>query len=818
MIDIKKIHLPVDEVLERLCQILAERSSAVLVAEPGAGKTTRVPVALQQQSWLAGRKVLMLEPRRLAARAAAQRMAQEMGETVGATVGYRTRLDTRISAATRIEVVTEGVLTRMILDDPSLDDYGVVIFDEFHERSLVADTGLALALEVQKALRPDLRLLVMSATLDAAAVTRVLGDAPLVECPGRTFPVDISYSPPGKTPWLDHAAHVVRQALPQSDGSVLVFVPGHREMHRLLALLDGRLPADCRLYALAGSLSPAAQDQVLGIEPDGARKVVVATAVAETSLTIPDIRLVIDGGYQRLPLFDVGAGMGRLVTRRVSRAAADQRAGRAGRQAPGQAIRLWPASDVLAAHTSPEMLSADLCALVLDLAEWGCRDPAQLDWLDVPPAPAWQQARRVLVMLGLLDDSGTLTELGRRCRRLPLHPRLARMLVAGRDTGRARLAAQLAVLLGGSIPLPSRATDIHRQLALFENSSVSAALNRELKPLLRDQKQASGPPLAQDVGELLLCAFPERLARRRPGKAPRYLLRNGRGAWLADDSELADANWLVAASLDGDAREARIFSAAVVDEGIVETLFADDIETREVLLPAEQGKVRCVRQRLLGAITLDETPVAKPDAQTLRVFFLEQLYQQGAQVLPWTPALRQWQARVQRLHCLAPTQWPDVSDEALMRSAENWAAPFMDAVTRARNWSALPLHDALHYLLDYAQQQQLDALLPTHVQVPSGSRLAIDYLVDGDPVLRVKLQEMFGMQQTPMLAQGGIGLQLHLLSPAQRPVAVTADLASFWQQGYPQVRKDLRGRYPKHPWPEDPLTAAPQRGVKRRPD
>lgn len=818
MIDIKRIHLPVDDILECLCQILAQRSCAVLVAEPGAGKTTRVPVALHQQSWLAGRKVLMLEPRRLAARAAAQRMAQEMGEAVGVTVGYRTRLDTRVSAATRIEVVTEGVLTRMILDDPSLDDYGVVIFDEFHERSLVADTGLALALEVQKALRPDLRLLVMSATLDAAAVSRLLGDAPLVECAGRTFPVDVSYSPPGKTPWLDHAAHLVRQALPGTGGSVLVFVPGHREMHRLLALLDGTLPSDCRLYALAGSLSPAAQDQVLGVEPDGARKVVIATAVAETSLTIPGIRLVIDGGYQRLPVFDVGAGMGRLVTRRVSRAAADQRAGRAGRQAPGRVIRLWPASEVLAAHTPPEILSADLCALMLDLAEWGCRDPAQLDWLDVPPTPAWQQARSVLEMLGLLDGSGALTDLGRRCRRLPLHPRLARMLVAGRDTGRAGLAARLAVLLGRSVPLPSGMTDLHRQLALFQNSQVSAALNRELKPLLHGEKVETQAPRAGDVGALLLSAFPERLARRRPGKAPRFLLRNGRGAWLADDSELADANWLVAASLDGDAREARIFSAAVVDEDTIETQLANDIETREVLLPAEQGKVRCLRQRVLGAIILDETPVAQPDAETLRAFFLQQLQQQGAQVLPWTPALRQWQARVQRLHRLAPTQWPDVSDEALVRDATGWAAPFMAAVTRARNWSALPLQDALRCLLDYPQQQQLDALLPTHVQVPSGSRLAIDYIVDGDPVLRVKLQEMFGVQQTPTLAQGNIGLQLHLLSPAQRPVAVTADLASFWQQGYPQVRKDLRGRYPKHPWPEDPLTAAPQRGVKRRPD
>lgn len=818
MIDIKRIHLPVDEVLERLCQVLVERCCAVLVAAPGAGKTTRVPVALQQQPWLAGRKVLMLEPRRLAARAAAQRMAQEMGEAVGGTVGYRTRLDTRISAATRIEVVTEGVLTRMILDDPSLDDYGVVIFDEFHERSLVADTGLALALEVQKALLPDLRLLVMSATLDAAAVTRVLGDAPLIECPGRTFPVDVRYSPPGSTPWLDHAAQVVRQSLPHTDGSVLVFVPGHREMHRLLALLDGSLPSDCRLYALAGSLSPAAQDQVLSVEPDGARKVVIATAVAETSLTIPGIRLVVDGGYQRLPVFDIGAGMGRLVTRRVSRAAADQRAGRAGRQAPGQAIRLWSPSEVLAAHTPPEILSADLSALVLDLAEWGCRDPGQLDWLDVPPAPAWQQARSVLNMLGMLDESGALTEMGRRCRRLPLHPRLARMLVAGRETGRARLAAQLAVLLEGSVPLPSGTTDLHRQLALFDNSRVSAALNRELKPLLRDQKAETGRPSAGDVGELLLCAFPERLARRRPGKAPRYLLRNGRGAWLADDSELAEARWLVAASLDGDAREARIFSAAEVDGRIVEALFADDIETREVIVSAEQGKVRCVRQRLLGAIVLGETPVAQPDAGTLRAFFLSQLQQQGAQVLPWTPALRQWQARVQRLHVLAPMQWPDVSDEGLVRSAAEWAAPFLDTVARARNWSALPLQDALYCLLDYSQQQQLDALLPTHVQVPSGSRLAIDYLVDGDPVLRVKLQEMFGMQQTPTLAQGNIGLQLHLLSPAQRPVAVTADLASFWQQGYPQVRKDLRGRYPKHPWPEDPLTAAPQRGVKRRAD
>lgn len=814
--DINKIAFPVDEVLEQVCQVLGTEGAAVLVAPPGAGKTTRVPPALLDQAWLAGRRLLMLEPRRLAARAAARHMAAARGEAVGETVGYRTRFDTRVSATTRVEVVTEGVLTRMLLDDPSLEGYGAILFDEFHERSLAADLGLALALEVREALRPDLRLLVMSATLDGAAVSKLLGKARLIESSGRSFPVTVDYSPAGRVPWLDHAANVARAAAADSDGSILVFVPGHREMHQLVGMLDGTLPAGCRLYALAGSVAAAMQDRILAPEPDGARKLVVATAVAETSLTIPDVRVVIDAGYERRPVFDVGAGMGRLVTRRVSRAAAEQRAGRAGRTAPGRAIRLWAASEVLAAQSTPELLSADLSSLVLDLAEWGCRDPQQLAWLDPPPAPAWQQAVAGMTTLGLLDQAGHLTSIGRQCQRLPLHPRLARMVIEGRARQLGHLAARLAVLLEGSVVTGSRRTDLVRQLSAFEQGGAAAALRQALKPLVRGVP-ADRDSTSADVGELLLFAFPDRVARRRAGDPARFLLRNGRGAWLPDDDELAAAEWLVAAALDGQARESRILAAASLDPAALERCFAEQFETRDVIDVSQQGRMRCVRQRRLDALLVAETPVATPDPAALATFFLEQLRQQGIAVLPWTPALRQWQARVQWLHRLMPEEWPDVSDETLMCTLDRWLSPYLDAVVKQRDWAALPLAHALHGQLDYVRQQQLDALLPERLQVPSGSHPAIDYLADGGPVLRIKLQEMFGVQQTPVLANGRLPLQLHLLSPAQRPVAVTADLASFWRQGYPQVRKDLRGRYPKHPWPEDPLTALPQRGVKHRP-
>ena len=808
--------LPVEVILESLVASLLDTMNAVLVAPPGAGKTTGVPPALLPSPWLAGKKILLLEPRRVAARAAAARMAMQRGEAVGETVGYRTRLDTRVSSVTKIEVVTEGVLTRMLMRDPALEGYGLVIFDEFHERSMQADTGLALALEVQKVLRPDLRVLVMSATLDASSVSQILGDAPLIQSPGRSFPVDIEYSAPGKSPWLDHAAKVLISEATKTEGSVLVFVPGQKEMRRLLEHVSDKLPHGFAVYGLYGGLSAAEQDKVLAPEPGERRKIVIATAIAETSLTLPDIRLVIDTGYQRLPEFDAGSGMGKLVTKRVSKSAAEQRAGRAGRVAPGRAIRLWAASETLATHAPPEMESADLAPLVLDLAQWGCRDPSELEWLNPPPTKAWEQAVDLLSELGLLAADGQLTHLGQRCQQRPVHPRLAAMMDYGEQLGVGVLAAKLAVLLEGHAPNSSGA-DLSNQLSFFDSdckASRAGGLKQTLRTLVKELKCDVRVDISP--GELLMVAFPDRIAQRRSGSQARFLLRNGRGCWLPDDDALAAEPWLVAASLDGQAREARIYAAVPLTLSTIESRCLDIANEDELFWHEESESVRGVRRRKLGALSISSQTLDVFDETLLTQFLFDVLREKGVDVLPWTPGLRQWQARVQLMSALEPGKWPDVGDEALLKSCDSWAAPFMPNVLESRRWQSLALRDALMSMLDYAQQQYLDGQLPTAYTVPTGSNIPIEYGQTSGPALRVKLQEMFGLTTTPTLAMGRLPLQLHLLSPAQRPVAVTSDLVSFWKQGYPQVRKDLRGRYPKHPWPEDPLNAAPQSGVKKK--
>lgn len=809
--------LPVEVILESLVASLSDTMNAVLVAPPGAGKTTGVPPRLLQSKWLAGQKILLLEPRRIAARAAAMRMAMQRGEAAGDTVGYRTRLDTRVSSTTRIEVVTEGVLTRMLMQDPSLEGYGLIIFDEFHERSLQADTGLALVLEVQKVLRPDLRLLVMSATLDASSVSQLLGDAPLIQSPGRSYPVDVDYRAPGKTTaWLEHAAQVVISEAANTEGSVLVFVPGQRELRRLLRDISGRLPDGFTLYGLYGGLSAAEQDRVLAPEPEGLRKVVIATAIAETSLTLPDIRLVIDTGYQRLPAFDAGAGMGKLVTKRVSKSAAEQRAGRAGRVAPGRAIRLWARSETLAAHAPPEIESADLAPLVLDLAQWGCRDPSELEWLNPPPQKAWEQAVGLLSVLGLLATDGQLTPLGYRCQQRPVHPRLAAMMDYGEQLGVGSLAAKLAVLLEAQA-LTSSGADLRNQLPLFDLSS-DARGSGSLKQALRAITTGVQRDVRTDIsiGELLMVAFPDRIAQRRPGGPARFLLSNGRGCWLPEDDALAGEPWLVAASLDGQARESRIYAAAPITLAVIESKCADIVNEDELFWHDESASMRGLRHRKLGALNIASQTLDVFDEALLTKCLFDVLRDKGMETLPWTPDLRQWQARVQLMSALEPEKWPAVDDEALLSSCDVWATPFMTNVLRSRRWQSFSLRDALMSMLDYAQQQYLDRQLPTVFTVPTGNNIQVEYGQPSGPALRVKLQEMFGLTSTPSLAMGRVQLQLHLLSPAQRPVAVTSDLLSFWEQGYPQVRKDLRGRYPKHPWPDDPLKAIPQRGVKKK--
>ncbi|MDF1629931.1 MAG: ATP-dependent helicase HrpB [Alcanivoracaceae bacterium] len=816
----KNIFLPIDAVLPDLLIALSKHPAVVLQAPPGAGKTTRVPLALLDQEWLAGQKVLMLEPRRIAARSAALFMAKQLGEEVGQMVGYRTRLDTRVSASTRIEVVTEGILTRMIQRDAALSGYGVVIFDEFHERSLQADLGLALACEVQQALREDLRLLVMSATLDGSRIAGLLAGAPVLVSEGRSYPVITRYSSPERAPWLDHLQAELVAVMGQADsGSVLVFLPGAGEIRRLASMLEGRLPADVRLTALYGDLSAAQQDAAISPAPDGQRKVVLATAIAETSLTIEGIRTVVDAGFDRRPAFDPGTGMSRLQTVRVSAASASQRTGRAGRLGPGQCIRLWPESERLAPFARAEIVDADLADLVLELAQWGCRNPTDMVWLDPPPQAAWQQACELLQQLGALDEQGGITAHGSELLRLPLTPRLAHMVAVGRARGWGALAAKLAVILSERDILRGEGADMALRIqALDSGQGIDRGRLQFLRQALRRLHAGSDDrPYDDDaIGQLLALAFPDRLGKRRPGGPARFLLRNGRGAVLPDHDSLAGASYVVAASLDGAGREARIFLAASVSAASIDSLFSDQIvECDEAGWDDSSSAVRGWRRRCLGALVLEERSTALSDPTLISEGMLAGIRRLGLDCLPWTEQLQQWRARVATMAALEPQQWPTLTDEYLLATLRQWALPWLAGISRRDQLKQFPLQQALQGMLERKQNDSLDELLPTHISVPTGSRIAIDYGAEGGPVLAVKLQELFGLTDTPRLAGGRVVLTIHLLSPARRPVGVTADLASFWLQGYPQVRKELRGRYPKHPWPEDPLSAAPQRGVKR---
>ena len=819
--------LPINACLPDLLATLAHHSCAVLQAPPGSGKTTRVPLALLQASpdWLQGRRLLMLEPRRLAARHAARYMASLLGEPVGRRVGYRTRLDSQISADTRIEVVTEGILTRLLREDPALEAYGAVIFDEFHERSLQADLGLALVRESQQALRDDLRVLIMSATLDVEAVSTLLDDCPVLTSEGRSFPVDIVYRPPGRAPLTEHVATETRRLLQETHGSLLVFLPGEGEIRRVAGLLDGGLPPDTDLCPLYGQLDTTAQDRAISPSPAGRRKVVLATAIAETSLTIEGVRVVIDSGQARRAQFDPGTGMTRLVTQRLSQAAAEQRRGRAGRLEPGLCVRLWDHEEQgrLPPFATPDILLADLTDTVLALADWGVRDPGTLSWLDAPPMPAWQRAVSTLQALEALDDVGGLTPHGRQLLQLGLPPRLGQLVLRAREAGLPRLGAELASLLDERDLLPrGSGADLTLRLRAMREGGHGAdrgRLQRVRESARRLARQGSGAGSADDIGLLLAQAWPEHIARRRPGPQARYQLANGRGASLADDDPLAASEWLVAAELDGDSREARIFLAAPLSRSDLQALPAHLLTTEDVVTwDGASEALRATRQRRLGRILIEEQPLPKPPQEVALPAFLAGLQRAGLVVLPWTEPLRQWQARVRLMHALAPQDWPDLSDAALLQTLADWASPWLGGLTRLAQLDGFPLAEALQALLDWPQRQLLDRLLPETLTVPTGSRIAIDYAAafagQPGPVLAVKLQELFGLDETPRLAEGRIPLTLHLLSPARRPVAVTADLHSFWRNAYAEVRKDLRGRYPRHPWPEDPLSAVAQKGVK----
>lgn len=841
--------LPVQAVLTDLDQQLARSPAVVLQAPPGAGKTTVVPLALLRSEWLAGQKIIMLEPRRLAARAAAERLAQMLGEPVGQTVGYRIRLESKVSAATRIEVVTEGILQRLLQADPELPGVGLVIFDEFHERSLDADLGLALCLQTQQYLRddPPLRLLVMSATLDAAAVSRLLDDAPLVSSLGRQYPVQIHHGAPFSPgqPLEPLLERTVLEALATETGSLLVFLPGAAEIRRLQRRLQDALAnhPEVDITPLYGDLDFAAQRQAISPAAAGRRKIVLATPIAETSLTIEGVRVVIDSGLRREPAFDPVSGMTRLHTRRISRAAAEQRAGRAGRTEPGVCFRLWSAGqhDQLAAQGQPEMLQADLAPLALQLAQWGIDDPTELRWLDRPPAAALQQGRELLEQLGALErtDRGwQLTDHGSAIAELPMHPRLAHMLLRGQQLGLGRQACRLAAILGERDLLRGvDDADIARRLALFDQPAGEPALDRGALQRARQlagqwqrlierhgiTQQLPEPGHERWAGLLLALAYPDRIAQRRGEQGADYRLANGRAAAFAQVDSLQQQPWLVVASLGGhaDQRNARIFLAAALDPGWLTQYLPEMLHQEQTLEwdPRSEALV-AERQQRIGTLVLRREPLADIDPAQRSRALCNVVRKQGLALLPWTPALRQWQARVLLLRQLhmeqgADSAWPDVSDQALLDSLEDWLAPWLDRVSRLAHFANLDLPAILTGLLPWPLPQQLDELAPTHWTVPTGSRIRIDYS-EQPPVLAVRLQELFGSRDTPRIAQGRVALKLHLLSPARRPVQVTQDLAGFWSGSYAEVKKDMKGRYPKHYWPDDPLQAEPTTRAKPR--
>jgi len=846
--------LPIEPVLPALLAALEAGRNAVLQAPPGAGKTTRVPLALLAATWLAGRQVIVLEPRRLAARAAARRMAALLGEAVGETVGYRVRLDSRVGPKTRIVVVTDGIFTRMIQDDPSLAGIGAVLFDEIHERSLEVDLGLALALEAQGALRDDLRLLAMSATLDGAALVRLMGDAPAISSGGRAFPVATRYlggpAPAGMGPGAkggaiaDATAAAIRRALEEDSGDVLAFLPGAREIRRARQRLeDADLPEAVEIHVLHGDLPAEAQDAAIRPAPPGRRKVVLATTIAETSLTIEGVKVVVDAGHARAPRFDPASGMSRLATVRVSQAAAEQRRGRAGRLGPGICYRLWSEAEqrALAPQTRPEILEADLAPLALELAQWGAGDVGRLAWLDPPPAASLAQARDLLHRLGALDAGGAITPHGRRMAGFGLHPRLAHMAIRGAELGHGRLACRIAALLeerdilrpGLAAGGGTRDADLRLRLDLLGHDgeragTVDRAAQRRVLQMAgqwerRLKRELGAPPSeapadADTAGLLLALAYPDRIGQRRTGSAGQFLLSNGRGAVLPAEDALAAAEYLVAAELDGDRREARVFLAAPVSRADLEAAFAEAIETTDFVAWDRRAQaVAARRQRRLGALVLDDEALDRPDAEAIRAALLDGIRAEGLGILPWDKAslsLRDRVAFLRRVEGEAAL-WPDFSDSGLLDRLGGWLGPYLDGMTRRAQLRGLDLAAALEAQLDWAQKRRLDEGAPTHLAVPTGSRIALDYGSGDQPVLAVRLQEMFGCRATPTVAWGRVPVLLQLLSPAGRPVQVTRDLISFWAEGYRAVRADLRGRYPKHAWPEDPLTAMPTRRTRR---
>ncbi|MEP6779865.1 MAG: ATP-dependent helicase HrpB [Gemmatimonadaceae bacterium] len=884
--------LPIDDVLAALQSALEQQSNVVLEAPPGAGKTTRVPLSLRAANWLGKQRIIMLEPRRLAARTAAHYMSARLGERVGETVGFRVRGESRVGPNTRIEVVTEGILARLIASDPSLEGIGLVIFDEFHERSLHADLGLALTLQTQQLLRPELRVLVMSATLDGDAVGALLSQAadkpaPVIRSAGRMYPVETLYRPRRGDERIEATvSRAILEAVQEQPGDILVFLPGASEQRRVAARIAGNdvvANARARVHTLHGAMPLAEQDAAISAAPIGQRKIVLATSIAETSLTIEGVRVVIDCGLSRLPRYSARVGITRLETVRVSRASADQRRGRAGRVAAGVCYRLWDAQEdaMLAPRTRPEILEADLAPLALALADAGVSNPSDLRWLDSPPVGAFQQARELLTQLGALNESGRITPHGQQIAALPTHPRLAHLLIRANEQGESKLGATLCALveerdiLRGEFGPP--VVDLRLRLDLLNGTSESAMgaslaganvdhdgirrlrqVSSDLQQRLRENSRSSNranqksspsstansvkqnatlssttnsvkqhPILSStansdDAGSLLALAYPDRIAQRRTGSDARYLLRSGTGASLPRHDAIADSPFLAIADLDGAPPEFRIARAIPITRAEIDVAFSDQFIRESVVeWDSTSRAVRARNRTRLGAIVLDDHAVANTDPGKILAAFIAEIARVGADALPWSDDAQRTRARLNFLHTRArdvsqnPT-WPDTGNDALTSTLNEWLAPSIAGLRKWDELSRVDLSEALLSLLNWEQRAALDKLAPTHLDVPSGSRIALNYEDATNPVLAVKLQEVFGWTTTPMLLDGRVPVTLHLLSPAQRPVQVTQDLAGFWRTSYFDVRKDLRGRYPRHPWPEDPLSAVATRRAKPR--
>jgi ATP-dependent helicase HrpB len=812
--------LPIDAALPELTAALRSHNTAVLVAPPGAGKTTRVPLVLADEDWARGKRILVLEPRRLAARAAAERMARTLGERVGGKVGLRVRFGSNVSRNTAIEIVTEGIFTRMILDDPALDGVGAVLFDEFHERSLDADLGLALARDAQQGLREDLRLLVMSATIDGARIATLLGGAPVIESEGRAFAVETRYAGRDERPIEPQMADIIARAMRAEVGSLLAFLPGVAEIRRTRTQLEGRTDAATEVVTLYGAMAGDEQDRAIAPAPPGRRKIVLATALAETSITIEGVRIVVDSGLARVPRYEPDVGVTRLETVRVSRAAADQRRGRAGRIEPGICYRLWdePQTASLEPYARPEILAADLSSFALDLAAWGAA-PEKLAFLDPPPRAAMTEAKTLLGELNAIDADGRITDEGTTLRRLPLPPRLARMVVDAAAEGEAGLAAEITVLIGER-GLGSDDVDLRARLdALHRDRSPRS---RDARAMAKRWSEIASPGSQQDltersVGALLALAYPERVAKNRGGAAGAFLLVNGRGANIDQASALAREPFLAVAEMTGTAAQSRILLAAPIAPEEIEARFAGKIEARDdVTFDAASASLRGRRSRRLGTIALSERPIPVTGSDENAQKLADGIARLGIARLPWTKALKQWRDRVIFLRANEGDEWPDLSDTALTKTVAEWLTPTLAGKTALNDFSVDEFDGALAALLPWPLKRRLDAEAPTHFEAPTGSQVPIDYEAEGGPKISIRVQELFGLDRHPSIAGGKVPLLIELLSPAHRPVQMTRDLPGFWRGSYAAVRTEMRGRYPRHPWPDDPVAAAPTRRAKPR--